>query len=298
MAFVTDAGGLRADGPAYRGVTQAVGQIGCAKSELISSVRPSDYRRNLQLAADHHNDLVVAASFLLSDAVVAAAQSNPGIPFLLVDAVVLPAGAPNLTEIAFRRDQAAFLAGALAAMLTRSGVVAGVYGPGGTIDQQQRLAFQRGADYVRPGLRVLGADQPADDGAPYGNPAWGESQARAFAGQKADVIFGAGGGTGAGALAGAAAMGRLCIGVDVIALPAPEDPSCLVANARTSIDRGVDLEVVAAARGSRTTWLVSVGLREGAVGLDSFGPALTPEIQQRLRDIADKLIAGTLFTGV
>src|SRR4029077_4951047 len=192
-------------------------------------------------------DLVIAGTFLLTDAVVDVARANPGTRFVLIDPIVAPAGPANLAVVVFREDQAAFLAGALAGMVSQTGVIAGVYGPFGAADQRNRAGFEHGAAYVRPGIRVLGAYQPAGDGLPYANPGWGAAQAREFAQQDADVIFGIGGSTGKGALRGAAQSGVFCIGADAATDPAVSD--CLLASAIKHVDRGVALIVADAAAG-------------------------------------------------
>ena len=291
VALVTDIGGLRADTAAYQGMVNAISALPCASDHVLTSARASDYQHNLQLAADQHDDLVIAPSFLLADAVSVVARANPRTRFMLVDPLVAPSPMANLISIEFRRDQSAFLAGALAGLRTRTGIVAGIYGPGDLTDRQQRAGFENGARYVRPGIRVLGADQPAEDGAPYANPAWGEAHARAFIAQGADVIFGAGGATGTGAVAAATATGRLCIGVDVAS-----PPSCLVGNATTDIARGVSLGINAAFGGA-TSGSMSYGLSEGAVELDTSAAGNDPVVQARLRAIAGLLRDGTLSTG-
>lgn len=295
VALVTDVGGLRADAAAYQGMLQAISGVHCASDQVMTSAHAADYEHNLQLAAEH-DDLVIAPSFLLADAVSAVARANPRARFILVDPLVAPSPIPNVLVVQFRRDQSAFLAGVLAGLFTRTGIVAGIYGPGDLTDRQQAAGFEHGAAYVRPGVRVLAADQPADDGAPYSNPAWGESQARAFAAQGADVIFGAGGATGMGALRGTAATGRLCIGVDVAS---PSDSSvlpCLVGNATTDVARGVYVGINAALGGT-TSGSLTYGLRDGAVGLTTSGGGNDAGVQARLREVAGLLRGGSLSTG-
>jgi basic membrane protein A len=200
---------------------------------------------------------------------------------------------PNLAVLTFRSDQGAFLAGALAAIVTRTGVVAGVYGPQGALDIANRLGFENGARYVRPGVRVLGAYQPAG-GKPYADPAWGAEQARGFVRAYADVIFGAGGTTGEGALLGAAQSGVVCISAD---LAASSDPGCS-ADSTKFIDRGVQLAVADAIAGEWHSGVRSLGLAQRAVGLSlSADPRLTPEIRDRLRAISDLLSTGLPSTG-
>jgi basic membrane protein A len=242
-------------------------------------------------------DLVIAGSFLLTDTVADVARSNPGTHFVLVDPILAPAGPPNLAVLVFREDQAAFLAGALAGMVSKTGVVAGAYGPFGAADQRNRAGFEHGAVYVRPGILVLGAYQPAADGLPYANPGWGAAQARDFARQGADVIFGTGGSTGRGALRGATQSGRLCIGDDVEPSSDPTVSDCLLANAIKHLDRGVALIVANAAAGRWSGGVRSLGLSEGAVELAPVQHELSGGQLEEMQTIAAKLAAGVVTTG-
>jgi basic membrane protein A len=291
VGVVTDVTGASSTGGAAvdRGARAAVARIGCARGELISSSRPSRYEADLEAAAGHGDDLVIGTSFLLADAIMQAAARRPSTHFLLVDPIVMPPSKPNLRVLTFRYDQSAFMAGALAALLSKSGTVGGVYGPGTGVDQQRRLGFERGAAFVLPGIRVLGAYQPADPGKPYQDPSWGAAQARAFIGQHADVIFGAGGAAGSGALLGADKTGAWCIAAD---LPATDSrPGCLVAGTTTSIDFAVEAEIVR----SSSSWAAGIarpGFADGAVGIETFG--LEPAIQRRLAEIQKLVSDGQL----
>jgi basic membrane protein A len=298
VGFVADVAGTQSavDAEGWRGVGNALHNVPCARAEWIASRRPSDYRRNLQAAANRHDALVIAGSFLLSEAVVDAARANPATHFVLVDPIVVPAAAPNLEVLAFRQDQAAFLAGALAAMITKTGVVAGVYGPQGGDDRANRVGFEHGAHNVRPGSDVLGAFQPASEGAPYANPTWGAAQATSFLDRGADVIFGAGGSTGVGALQAASRAGRPCIGAGT-----SDDrvsAACLLTRSVKFIDRGVEVAVGDELAGRWSGGVHDLGLAEHAVGLSPLtDPRITPEMRQRLQTISDQLVAGSLTAG-
>jgi basic membrane lipoprotein Med (substrate-binding protein (PBP1-ABC) superfamily) len=272
-------------------VSEALRASPCVQADLALPTRPSDYRRTLQAYAGY--DLVIAGSFLLTDPVVDVARANPATHFVLVDPIVTPPAVPNLAVLAFRSDQGAFLAGALAGIVTQTGVVGGVYGPEGANDRSNRTGFEHGARYVRPGVLVLGAYQPAQDGKPYSNPVWGADQARAFAGQHADVIFGTGGTTGQGALLGAAQAGIGCIGADIVA---SGGPGCLLASSVKFIDHGVRMTIAGAIAGRWRGGVQPVGLADAAVGLTP-SRQIPPEQSERLRTIAGMLAAGELATG-
>jgi basic membrane protein A and related proteins len=295
---VTDVAGLRssANVEGMRGAEMGAGHTACASVNLIESTRSSEYRHNLQMGADRRDDVIVAGSFLLTDTVVDAARANPAIRFVLVDPLVAPAGSSNLAVITFREDQAGFLAGALAGLSTRSGTVAGVYGLEDEADRRYRAGFEHGARYVKANIKTLGAYQAAADGPPYANPAWGQAQARAFMSQGADVIFGAGGTTGQGALLAAAQAGRHCIGTGDAATYAPA-AACLLATATTRRDRAVEQVVAEAAAGHWIGGRREFGVADGTIGLSPLsldqGAA-----RERLQTIAGLLAGGQLGTGV
>jgi basic membrane protein A len=291
IGFVADVAGLdsRADAAALRGVREGLRALPCAHTDVGVPTHPSDYHRFLQ--AYNGYDLVIAGSFLMTDAVIEVARANPGTRFVLVDPIVAPAAPANLAVLVFREDQAAYLAGVLAGMVTKTDIIAGVYGPAGAADRRNRSGFEHGAAYVRPGIRVLGAYQPAADGLPYANPGWGAAQARDFLLQGADVIFGTGGSTGAGALRGAARAGSKCIGVEDSSLD-PAASGCLMASAIKHIDRGVALIVADAAAGRWAGGIHSLGLSEGAVELAPVQHELLPEQLEELQAIAARLAAG------
>jgi basic membrane protein A len=293
IAFVADVAGLRSsvDAAGWRGVNQAVEEATCASATLALPARPSEYRRVLQSYAGH--DLVIAGSFLMTDAVVEIARTNPATHFVLVDPIVMPPDVPNLAVLTFRSDQSAFLAGALAGILTGNHIVAGVYGPAGAMDKTNRLGFERGAHFVRAGVQVLGAYQPAES-APYADPNWGAAQAKAFVREHADVIFGTGGTTGQGALLGAAQSGTFCINEG---LAPSSEPSCLIATSVKFVDRGVKMTVAAAIAGEWQSGVRSLGVAQRAVGLSLVGHPLTLGQLEQLQTISDLLAAGTLATG-
>jgi basic membrane lipoprotein Med (substrate-binding protein (PBP1-ABC) superfamily) len=94
-------------------------------------------------------------------------------------------------------------------MMTESGVVGGVYGIDVPAVVKFRNGYEHGCHYVNPDATVLGVYVPS-----FTDPAQGASTAQQFLGEGADVIFGAGGQTGSGAIRAAAEQGAWVIGVD------------------------------------------------------------------------------------
>ena len=133
---VTDVGGVDDKGfnqKAYKGVTDAADQLG-VEAAVLESQAETDYAPNIQAFVDQGCNVIVTVGFLLGDATMTAANANPDIPFTIVDYAYgeNEDGTPMITNNnvlgqVFNTDEAAFLAGYLAAGTTKSGKV-GTFG--------------------------------------------------------------------------------------------------------------------------------------------------------------------------
>jgi basic membrane protein A len=133
---VTDVGGVDDKGfnqKAYKGVTDAADQLG-VEAIVLESQAETDYAPNIQAFVDQGCNVIVTVGFLLGDATMTAANANPDIPFTIVDYAYgeNEDGTPMITNNnvlgqVFNTDEAAFLAGYLAAGTTKSGKV-GTFG--------------------------------------------------------------------------------------------------------------------------------------------------------------------------
>ncbi len=128
---VTDVGGVDDKGfnqKAYKGVTDAVEQLG-VEGSVLESQAETDYTPNLQSFVDQGCSIIVTVGFLLGDATMAAANANPDIPFTIVDYAYADGDitANNVLGQVFNTDEAAFVAGYLAAGMTKTGKV-GTFG--------------------------------------------------------------------------------------------------------------------------------------------------------------------------
>ena len=137
------------------------------------------------------------------------AMANPDINYIGIDQWQ-PEYPANYVGVLFNEHEGGFIAGALAASLSESGVVGVV---GGREDVPPVVKFvngyEAGAKYVNPDIQVLSVYNES-----FTDPAKGASDAQQFIGDGADVIFGAGGPTGSGGVKAAAEAGAWGIGVD------------------------------------------------------------------------------------
>ena len=115
----------------------------------IQTANTNDYSANITSFATRGYDAIVTVGFALASATTRAAQQYPHIYIIGIDQY-MSLSQPNLVGLIFQEDQAGFLAGALAAMMTTTGTIAGVYGP--DIPQVMRFhdGFTNGALYLNP----------------------------------------------------------------------------------------------------------------------------------------------------
>jgi basic membrane protein A and related proteins len=306
VALVTDLGRVN-DGTfnefAHNGVLQAQEQYGF-EYKFIETVAQADYVANIQTFVDEGFDVIVTVGFLIQDATAAAAAANPEIIFIGVDHFYEPGTVTdNLIGLQFREDQAGFLAGALAAMMSESGTIGIVAGVEIPPVKKFKHGFDNGARYVRPEIDLLGVYLPT-----FIDPALGASTAELQIGAGADVIFGAGGPTGSGAIKAAAEQGAFVIGVDqdefVTTFSNGSAPGAdrILSSAIKRVDVAVATEIGRVIDGTFVGNGIAVFDAAGdGVGLADFhltADQVPAGVQAKLAEIFAALADGSLTTGV
>ncbi len=281
---------------AWEGAQEAAAALG-VEANYIETEEAKDYENNIGLFVEDGANVIITVGFGLGDATIAAAQANPDIFFIGVDQFQAEA-MPNLAGLIFPEDQSGFLAGALAGMLTETNIVGAVLG---TDLVPPVVAFkegwEHGARYTNPDVETISTYHPGGLDVAFGDPDWGAATARQALDQGADIIFGAGGATGNGALIEIASQeGAYCVGVDTDQWnTVPEAQPCLVTSAMKLITPGVADLIAQAASGD-----FAGGNYLGEVGLapfHDFDSIVTDEMRATLDDVLAGLNAGEIDTG-
>ena len=306
VCLITDVGKVN-DGTfnqfAFEGMVAAAEDFDL-ESTFIETTAPTDYESNIQRCIDSEFDAIITVGFLMTDASLAAAQANPEIYFMGVDQGF--AEAPeNLVGIQFREDQSGFLAGALAALMSESGTVAGVYGIPIPPVVKFRNGFEQGAKYINPDITTLGVY--IDN---FNDPARGAETALQLIDEGADVIFGAGGPTGSGGIKEAAGQGVMVIGVDqdeyFSTFGEGETPGAenIISSAVKRVDQGVYLSIEALVNGDAAVFYDEDGNRAFSAENEGIGfaPAHDAEVPEEVTAQMDEIYAGlqdgSIETGV
>ncbi len=307
IGFVTDVGEVD-DGGFNQSGWEAVQEVGAqhdAQVKFIETVDAKDYATNMQLFLDDGFDIIVTSGFAMGVATEEAARANPDVYFIGVDQFQAwefdgddSTNVPNLTGLIFHEDISGFLAGALAAMLSETNVIAGVYG---TDLVPPVVAFKEGyeagAVYINPDITVISTYHPGGLDVAFTDPEFGATTAAQAIDNGADVVFGAGGKTGNGALIETAGHeGLFCIGVDTDQwLTVPEAQPCLVSSAMKLIIPGVVGLINDYLDGN-----TRAGNQFGPAGLSEFhdfDSMLSDEIKATLEEIDAGLADGSITTG-
>ncbi len=267
-------------------------------TRFIETEAAKDYENNIGLFVEDGVDLIVTVGFGLAAATAAAAEANPDILFVGVDQFLGDDSLANLAGLIFEEDKSGFLAGALAGLLTQTNKVGAVLG---TDLVPPVVAFkegwENGARYTNPDVETISTYHPGGLDTAFGDPEWGATTARQALDQGADIIFGAGGATGNGALIEVASQeGALCVGVDTDQwLTVPESRPCLVTSAVKRIAPGVANLIWNGYDGA-----FPAGNYVGTVGLADhydFESLVTAEIQATLDEVEAGLADGSIATG-
>ena len=158
--------------------------------------------------------------------------------------------------------------------------------------------WEAGAKYTNPEVNLISTYHPGGLDVAFTDPEWGATTARQALDNGADIIFGAGGQTGNGALIEVAKEGgeALCVGVDTDQWETvPEAHPCLITSAMKLIDQGVVDLVAAAQDGS-----IDPGNFFGEVGLADFhdlADRVPAEVQTQIDEITAGILSGEIETG-
>jgi basic membrane protein A and related proteins len=222
VGMVSDTGGLDDRGFnefSINGFERAQDELG-VQGRVYTSKSADDYLPNLSAAVDDGHDLVVAIGFLIQPSVAEVAEQAPDVKFAGVDQFYgekpdcggedQPICAlPNVLGLQFPSEEAGYLAGVVAAMMTESKTVSTVGGVKIPPVDNWIAGFRQAVKDTDPSVKLLNAySQDFED------PAKCKEIALDQIAQGSDVVFQVAGKCGLGALDAACEEGKFAIGVD------------------------------------------------------------------------------------
>ena len=295
IGLVTDVGTLddkNFNQYSWEGAQDGATAIGAPAPKSAVSQVSADIAKNIQAFVDEKYDVIVTIGFAAGGDTIKAAKANPTIKFIGVDQGVCitpaaePDGAfkcegdpsallPNLQGINWKEQQPGYLAGIVAASLSKTGHIAAI---GGTkavpAVPNYIIGYRNGAMSVNPAIKVeISYVSAAPDKAAFGDPPGGQAFATQVLTQfpDVDVMFQVAGATGNGVLQAACDKGIMAIGVDVDQfVSAPATAKCTVVSAEKKLKKNVSDAIQRIAAGTDKGGKLVLDLSTEDVGLSSF----------------------------
>lgn len=186
---------------AYEGIRRAQEGLGAIVSkETSDGTEPNREEIIRSLATD--NDLVIAVGFSFDTSIKKVAAENPDTNFAGVDIQQGDGPPANFASLLFDEAEGSFLAGAAAALTTKTdkvGFIGGVCATPGKLIEKFEAGFIAGAKTVDPNITVETEYLSEwDNLAGFGDVVGGKRAAFRMFKENTDVIFHAAGGSGAG----------------------------------------------------------------------------------------------------
>ncbi|HZP19846.1 MAG TPA: BMP family ABC transporter substrate-binding protein [Bauldia sp.] len=310
---VTDTGGVDDKGfnqYTWQGVQDAAKEGGF-QTKLLESKAETDYVPNLNSFAKAKCDVIVTVGFLLGDATKAAAEANKDIKFTIVDYAYDPP-IPNVLGQVYATNQAAFLAGYLAAGMSKTGVL-GTFGGiniGGPVTDFMD-GFVWGAEYYNKQkgakVKVLGWDPAKKDGVFVGDFSSidkGKDIAKSMNDEGADIILPVAGKVGQGPAALAMELGAdklKVIGVDTDQYATdPDHKAVFLTSVLKRVDSTTKEAVTEAFKGTFKPGVIVGDLKSGGVALAPFhdlDAAVPADLKAEIEKIKAGIIDGSIKVG-
>ncbi|HLX33962.1 MAG TPA: BMP family ABC transporter substrate-binding protein [Candidatus Limnocylindrales bacterium] len=306
----------------FKGAVDGAMAIGAAYPAALVPSDQTAYAADIQGFVNQKANIIVTVGFNLTSATVQAAHDNPDIWFIGVDQspiCVTPEGLPDTNfqckgdaktllphyiSLQFQEDQAGYLAGIVAAGVSKKAEIGAI---GGTTlcapCVRYIQGYTLGAQSVNPQIKVDVAYVTNDfSNAAFQDQAGGKVFAQNFLAHNpnVDVLFQVAGLTGNGVLDAACAANIYGIGVDVdqyLSYPAA-DP-CLVTSAEKHLETAVSAAIQAIASNTATPGDNLYNAKNDGIGIADFHDKtalITSDIQSKIMAALSAMQAGTLAT--
>jgi basic membrane protein A len=289
----------------YQGAKDAAAALGAAVPAYVVPKTGADNIPDIQSFVDQGYDIIVTAGFANGTATTCEAAVNPDIWFIGIDQGPGPSPAlANYMAVDYQEDQAGYLAGMIAASVSKTGTIGAIGGItlcGPCVRYIQ--GYELGAASINPAI-VVKTDYvtTSDFTKAFNDPVSGKAFGKQFLSQNSavDVLFQVAGKTGNGILDAACEANIYGVGVDVDQyLSYPNAAKCTVTSAEKKLAASVAFDINAilagTAKGGEDHWDAS---RDG-IGYSPFhdlASIVPATLQAKLDAALAAMKAGTLKT--
>lgn len=285
VGLVTDVGGVNDasfNQSSWEGLQKAAEDFGVEVNYLESST-DADYIPNIETFIDEEYDLIISVGYMLADATRQAAEENPDFKFAIVDDASIDL--PNVTSLMFRQEQASYLVGYVAGLMTKTDNIGFVLGMANENMNLFGYGYCAGAIDANPDITIQQFNVNS-----FADPATGKTNAGTAITNGADIIFHAAGATGLGVIEACQEAGVYAIGVDRD--QHDDAPGTVITSAMKRVDNAVYDCVESLLEDKLEGGVRTYDLAAGGVDISPSQELLTDDVKKAVEDVKAKIIAG------
>lgn len=288
VGLITDVGGIHDHSfneTSWKGLEKAKADFG-VEINYLESKTDADYSSNIESFVDEDYDLIVCVGFKLAEATKKAAESHPDKKFAIIDDAS-NASLPNVTCLTFKQEQASYLVGYVAGLVTKKNNVGFVLGMASEMMNKFGYGYLAGVYAANPKATVQQID--ANN---FADPAIGKTSATTMITNGADVIFHAAGGTGVGVIQACQENKISAIGVDTD--QSSLAPDTVITSAMKRVDNAVYDSVKQLVEGTLKGGEVVYDLSKGGVDIAPTTKLLSEDVLKKVEEVKAKILSGEI----
>lgn len=287
VGIVTDVGGVNDKSfnqTTWEGMMALVEQYPNVTANYLESSTEADYTTNIETFIDEEYDLIICVGYMLAGACREAAEAYPEQMFAIIDDAT-NADLPNVACLMFSQQEASYLVGIVAGMMTESNTIGYVQGMVSDSMNLFGIGYIAGAKSVNPDVTVLQYNANS-----FTDATIGAAAATDMITNGADVVYHAAGGTGSGVIEACATNKVWAIGVDTD--QSPLAPDYVVTSAMKRVDTAAQDITLAVMNGTFEAGVKLYELANGGVDIAPTQTLLTEEVIAAVEAAKAAIIAG------
>lgn len=288
---------------ANRGIKAIEKELGCKTKTVEVGFDDSKWEPALRDLCDEKHDIVICGTWQMAEIVAKVAVDYPNQKIIVFDTSVDYANDKNgvfknIYSIEYRQNDGSFLAGVLAASMTKSGIIGAVGGMDNTVILDFMVGYIQGARTVNPKIRVLTSFVGNfSDSAKAKELTFAEHQ------MGADVVFNLASNAGEGILQASKENKTYAIGVDSdqAMLYLDSDPALanlILSSMLKRVDQSLLISVRAAQEG-KLAWgtRVALGISDDCIGLadnEIYQKVVPADVRTLVADYSARIKSGEI----
>jgi Uncharacterized ABC-type transport system, periplasmic component/surface lipoprotein len=286
---------------ANNGIAMINSQLQNVKTKVVEATYDdTKWEPALLDLCDGDYDIIICGTWQMQEIVSRIAPEYPDKKFIVYDTSMdyTSGDYKNVYSIEYKQNDGSFLAGVLAASMTKTGTIGFVGGMDNTVIYDFLVGYIQGAQAVKPDIKV----QSAFVG-DFSNTARAKELALSQYNMGADIIFSCASTAGDGTMQAGKEVGKFVIGVDsdqamLYKATDPQQADLIPSSVLKRVDVSL-LQAITAAQNGTLKWgtRASLGIAEDCIGLadnEIYQKVVPDETKNLIKDYSEKIKSGDI----